>query len=148
MFFLAVNSFATPLLRVEGDMVLFLCFSSTVPSTMVSLILGYLVWDEREHPVLFCKIFTWIRFQPRGVRKCSPSLLDSNSEDIENTTLSESFRIIRKLYIVHSTNHRFRITTIWVVTRYFAANLLGVFVEVDDYGSSSRARERGSSLLV
>ena len=70
MFFLAVNSFATSLPLVEGDMVLFLCFSFSVPGTMVSHLLDYVVRD-REHPLLICEIVGWIRFQPRGVRRCN-----------------------------------------------------------------------------
>ena len=43
MFFLAVISFATSLPRVERDMVLFLCFSFTVPSTIWSPLLDHVV---------------------------------------------------------------------------------------------------------
>ena len=51
---------------------------------------------KKEHPVLICEIFGWIRFQPRGVRRRYGSLLDSNSEDIENVVLSELFRRTQK----------------------------------------------------
>ena len=94
MFFLAVNSFATSLPRVEGDMVLFLCFSVAVPSTMGSHLLDHKVRD-RERPVLICDFFGWIRFQPRFVRRCSAQFLDSNREDIENIALLVLFRIPR-----------------------------------------------------
>ena len=68
MFFLAVNSFATSLPRVDGDMVLFLFFSSAVSSTMATLFLDHVVRDREKHPVLVYETFFWIRCQPRIVR--------------------------------------------------------------------------------
>ena len=43
MFFLAVDFFAASVPRVAGDMVLFLCFSFAVPSTMESPLLDHVV---------------------------------------------------------------------------------------------------------
>ena len=40
--------FETSLPRVEGDMVLFLCFSFAVQSTMESLLLDYVVRDRER----------------------------------------------------------------------------------------------------
>ena len=97
MFFLAVNSFATSLPRVEGDMVLFLCFSFTVPSTMGSPLLGHVVRERESIQSPVVKFFFWIRFQPRGVRKCNVSRNSNNST------------------LPHFTNHLLRIFTKWVV---------------------------------
>ena len=68
MFFMADNSFATSLPRVEIDKILFLCFSFAVSSTMATPFLDHIVWD-RELAVLVYEIFFCIRFQPRDARK-------------------------------------------------------------------------------
>ena len=60
---------------------------------MRSLLLDYVVRDRESIQSLFVIFFGWIRFQPRDVRRCNRSLLDSNREGIENTAFSEVFRI-------------------------------------------------------
>ena len=147
MFTLRVNSFAASLPRFEGYMVLFLFFSFAVSSTMATPFLDHVVRD-REHPVLVYEICGWIRFQPRSVRSCSGSLLDSSGEDIENIALSELFRTTR--ITLHCPCHESSLSKChWLVCRlYFAASRPEVLLDEDDSRSSSRARESGSSLLV
>ena len=54
--------FDTSLLRVVGDMVLFLCFSFAVPSTMVSLLLDYVVRDRENIQSSFVKFLAGFAF--------------------------------------------------------------------------------------
>ena len=102
---------------------------------------------NREHPVIFCDIFGWIRFQPRGVRRCTTSLLDSDREDIESIALSELFRITG--ITLHCPFHESLLSNYhWMGCRcYFAASRLEVLLDEDDSRSSSRAHEHGSFLL-
>ena len=92
--------------------------------------------------------FCWIRFQPRSVRRCSRSLLDSNREDIENTALLKLFRVNR--ITLPCPFHESSLSNCYWMgcRRYFAASLLEVLLDEDDFRSSSRARERGSFQLV
>ena len=116
MFLLRVNSFAASLPRIEGYMVLFLFFSFAVSSTMETPLLDHLVRDRESIQSLFSKTFFWIRFQPRSVRRCSESLLDSNREDIENIALLVLFRHnSNNSTLSISRNHCFRIVAEWVV---------------------------------
>ena len=78
MFFLAVNYFAPSFPRVVGHIVLFLCLSFAVPSTMRSLLLDYVVLGY---------IFGWISFLSRDVHKCNKLILDSNKESILSIAL-------------------------------------------------------------
>ena len=103
---------------------------------------------ERTSSRHWCKIFDWIRSQPRDVHKCNRSLLDSNKEGILKIALLELFRITR--ITLHCPFHKSSLShRHWMgCRRDFAASQLEVLLDEDDSRSSSRVREHGSFLLV
>ena len=85
---------------------------------------------QGEHPVIVFETFFWIRFQPRTVRKCSRSLLDSNREDILSIALSELFRMTRRT--LHCPFHESLLLILhWMGCRcYFAASRLELLLDL------------------
>ena len=95
MFFLSVNSFATSLPRVEGEKVLLLCFSFTVPSTMGSLLLDHEVRDRESIQFQFAKLLAGFALNQEVSTSAMDYSLIFNREGILSIALSELFRRAR-----------------------------------------------------
>ena len=110
--------------------------------------LDHVVRDRESIQSWFISLFFWIRFQPRGVRRCNRSLLDSNREDIENIALSELFRITR-ITPHHPIRGSSPSNLCWMdCSRYSAASRHEVLLDEDDFRSFWRALELGIFLLL
>ena len=151
MLTLRVNSFAASLPHIPGCKVLCLFFSFTVSSTMATPFLDHVVRDRESIQSQSVKIFFWIRFQTRTVRKYSRSFLDSNREDIENISLSVLFRttpISLQCPIPRSSLSN----CCWMsCRRYSAASRLEVLLDEDDFSiffTSSRTRKVSASFAT
>ena len=97
--------------RVMGHIVLFLCLSFAVPSTMVSLLLVDVVrnWEGIQSPLI--KIWAGFAFN----QEVSTSAIDYSLIPIMKAFWALHFRNcfaqLEQLYIAHFMNHRFRFVT-------------------------------------